>query len=82
MKNVGIVIGALGAIIGTFFFLIILNTLLGAISGWVVGLVFGETILAIFAKIGITGFTMFQIGAFLGFVGSFFKTSYHKESNE
>lgn len=40
------------------------------IAGWF----FGETILGILAAIGIEGFKMWQIGAFLGFVGSFLRT--------
>ena len=49
--------------------------LIGIIFGWVVGLVLGGTILGILAQIGITGFSMWQIGAFLGFIGSFLGSS-------
>jgi hypothetical protein len=60
--------------IGGIFFLVTLGTLIGAIAGWVVGLFFGNTILLIAAKLGIDGITMWQFGAFLGFVGGFLKT--------
>lgn len=73
----------IGAIIfgfvGLMFFYIIAGTLMGAFTGWVVGLFFGKTILGILASIGITGFKMWQIGAFLGFVGAFFKSNQTKK---
>ncbi len=63
------------ATIGTaslLFLNTIFGTLIGAISAAVIGLVFGKVILQIFASIGIEGFTMWQIGAFLGFISGFF----------
>lgn len=51
----------------------ILGTLLGALGGWIVGWFFEETILGFLAALGVTGFKMWQIGAFLGFVGGFFR---------
>ena len=65
-------------LIGGIFFFIIFSTLMGGIAGWVVGLIFSDTILNIFAQIGIKGATMFQIGCFLGFVGGFLKTKVGK----
>lgn len=50
------------------------SSLMGAFTGWVVGLFFGKTILGILATLGIEGFKMWQIGATLGFIGSFFRT--------
>jgi hypothetical protein len=73
-KSFGVMALAIG---GTFFF-IIMSTFLGGLAGWTVGLIFGETILGIFAQIGIKGATMFQIGCFLGFVGGFLKTKVSK----
>jgi len=70
-------ITSLGAIvvgIGGIFFLVILSTLFGALAGWVVGLVFADTILGILAQIGIKNIAMWQFGAFMGFVGGFMKT--------
>lgn len=66
--------GAVAMAIGTVFFFVIFATLGGGVSGWIVGLVFGDTILGILSQIGIKGITMFQFGAFMGFVGGFLKT--------
>ena len=54
--------------------LMVLQTLLGALFGWGVGLIFGKTILNILEQIGIYGVSMWQVGAFLGFVSAYFKT--------
>lgn len=61
--------------VGLFMIFGILTTFMGAFSGWFIGLFFGETILGILSSLGITGFSMWQIGAFLGFVGGFFRTT-------
>lgn len=50
----------------------VIGTLFGAVIGWVVGLFFGKAILGVLACIGIKGFSMWQIGAALGFIGGFF----------
>ena len=57
------------------FAVIILGTLFGWFAGWVVGLFFSDILLPIFAAVGFQGFTLAHIGAFLGFVGGFFKAS-------
>ena len=72
-EGISTVIGGLVILVGVLFLAVLLGTLVGALCGWVVGLFFGDTILGILASIGITGFKMWQIGAFLGFVGGFFK---------
>ena len=64
----------LAIFVGMFFLYAVIGTIIGALTGWVVGIFFGTPILAIFSTIGIEGFTMTQIGAFLGFVGSFFRS--------
>ena len=69
-----VIVGSLLVVAGLFI-VVSFGTLIGALSGWVVGLFFGDTILGILACLGITGFKMWQIGAFLGFVGGFFKSS-------
>lgn len=58
--------------------------LLGMVFGWIIGLFFGATILGILADLGISGYAMWQIGAFLGFVGSFFgsTTNFNKTSKQ
>ena len=58
---------------GVFMTFGIITTFLGAFSGWFVGLFFEETILGILSSLGVSGFSMWQIGAFLGFVGGFFR---------
>ncbi len=54
------------------FLLAAFSTLFGAVLGWFVGLFFGKAILGVLACIGIKGFSMWQIGATLGFIGGFF----------
>ena len=63
--------------------LFVLNVFIGAVSGWIVGLFFGNTILGILEQIGINGFSMWQIGAFLGFISGFFRKmiSFNNKSN-
>ena len=69
----GSIIAAASAAV--FCLLPILTVLVGAFSGWVVGWFFDETILGILSQIGISDVAMWQVGAFLGFVGGFLKTS-------
>ena len=57
------------------FWACIVRAFLGALTGWVVGLMFGDTVLGFFAALGISGFKMWQIGLVLGFVGGFFTTT-------
>jgi CBS-domain-containing membrane protein len=66
--------GGVALFMGGMFFFIIFGTLLGGVAGWTVGLIFGDTILAIASQFGLHGITMFQLGCFLGFIGSFLKT--------
>lgn len=52
-----------------------LNALMGAVAGWTVGLFWGDTIISVLRSLGIPEkFTMWQIGATLGFLGSFLRT--------
>lgn len=60
---------------------ILISTLMGALSGWVVGWFFGETILIFFSKLGITGFSMWQIGASLGFISGFLRQTKMKTTS-
>lgn len=65
---IGIVVAA--------FFLVTLATLFGAVIGWTVGLLFEQTILTTLRGFGVdTNFTMWQLGATLGFVSGFFKST-------
>ncbi len=73
----GVVLAALAIFVAP-----ILGTLGGAFCGWVVGLFFKETILGILAQVGIHGVAMWQVGAFLGFVGGFFRSSHSCSSSK
>lgn len=61
-------------IIAVMFLFPLLGFLFGAFSGWVVGLFFGHIVLGFFSQLGIDGFTMWEIGGILGFIGGYFKT--------
>jgi hypothetical protein len=53
----------------------ILGVLFGAFGGWLAGLVFGETVLGALSKLGLHDVSMWQLGATLGFAGSYFKAT-------
>jgi len=74
METFAKVMGGVAIGIGGIFFFVILGTLFGALAGWTVGLVFGDTILGILGQIGIRNISMWQFGAFMGFIGGFMKT--------
>lgn len=57
------------------FFVITLGTLCGAFAGWVVGLFFGETILGMLDQLNVHSVSMWQFGAFMGFVGGFVRST-------
>lgn len=59
-----------------------LGSLFGAFSGWTVSLFFNEPIMAFFRSIGVTttGLSLWQVGAAMGFLGGFLKTSVHQPS--
>lgn len=78
----GQVFAALGSVATVYVIALIISPLFGAIAGWVVGWFFGDTILGIFAQLGIHNVTMWQMGAFLGFVGMFFKPSCPQKKKE
>ena len=58
--------------LGGILLIRLLAIVLAAVFSWFIGLFIGDTILNILAQIGISGFSMLQIGAFLGFIASFF----------
>ena len=58
-----------------FFFLPAVGALMGAFSGWVVGLFFDETCALFLKLLGLSEVAMWEVGAFLGFVGGFFKST-------
>lgn len=65
------------AFAGLVFLVPILGVLFGAFSGWVVGLFFTDTILGFLARLGVDtdGLAVWQVGAAMGFLGGFLKTS-------
>lgn len=74
MDKLATVLGGIALTIGGIFFFVVLGTLMGAFSGWVVGLFFWDTFRAILSQLGIRNIEMWQFGAFMGFVGGFLKT--------
>lgn len=78
MVKSGFIIGSAVAIV---FVLPLLGVLGGAFSGWVVGLIFDDTIHATLAAFGVKAdqVSTWQIGATLGFVGAFFRASIGKQ---
>lgn len=74
MDKVALCFGGVALTLGGIFFFVIMGTFLGGVAGWVVGLVFGDTILGIAGQLGMHNITMFQLGSFLGFIGGFLKT--------
>lgn len=74
-----VALGAAVMITAILFVAVLLGTLIGGIVGWIVGLVFPFVIVTLNTMTGLT-LTAFEMGAVLGFVGSFFKTSVTKES--
>lgn len=67
----------LALVAALLFFIAILSTVMGAAVGWVVGLFFADTIIGFLGRIGVNvdGLSMWQVGAALGFIGSFFKST-------
>ena len=59
----------------TLFLASILGTVFGAMGGWFVGLLFDETLVLVADMFGISGTPAWQLGAILGFVGGFLRTS-------
>lgn len=79
MEKVAIGVGTAALTICGMFFLIVLSTLMGAIAGWAVGLFFSDTILGILSQLGVRNISMWQFGAFMGFIGGFLKTKVSKD---
>ena len=71
--------GALMALglVAVIILMVILGTLFGGIAGWIVGLFFTDTIMGTLNRIGVDtiGMTMWQLGATLGFISGFVKSS-------
>ncbi len=54
-----------------------LGTFFGGVAGWIVGMFFTDTIMQTLNRFGVdtVGMTMWQLGATLGFVSGFFKST-------
>lgn len=65
------------AIVVLLFIMPLIGVLFGAFAGWVVGLFFHDTIMTFLLSVGVdvSNLTMWQIGASLGFIGAFFKST-------
>lgn len=66
--------------LGLAFIAPVLGTLIGAFMGLIVGVFFGDSIMGFLAAIGVAtaNLTMWQVGAAMGFLGSFLRTSVSK----
>ena len=62
------------SLIALLFVAILLGTLVGGVVGWTVDLMFPFVVITLNALTGLS-LTAFEMGAVLGFVGSFFKSS-------
>lgn len=73
MKAIGYLFIAAAAL----FLVCLLSTIFGAAVGWVVGLFFSDTILGFLSRIGmnVDSLSLWEVGATLGFIGSFFRAS-------
>ena len=80
-----IIAGGFMAIVFVLFaiLLVILGTFLGGIVGWIVGLFFTDIIMNTLNRFGVDtlGMSLWQLGATLGFISGFFKTTYMKAGN-
>jgi hypothetical protein len=62
-------------ITASLFLVVIFGTLLGAVTGYIVGLFFTPTLTHVMEALGIHDVAVWQLGAFLGFTGPFLRTS-------
>jgi hypothetical protein len=76
-KMMGALFGVVGIVV-VFFVLVLLSTFFGGVVGWVVGGVFPFVITTLNHLAG-TSLTAFEVGAVLGFFGSFFRSSMNTE---
>ena len=74
MSTLGTIILAGVGIAALLFLAVILGTVIGGIVGWIIGLVFPFVIVSLNTVLGLQ-LTGFEMGAVLGFVGSFLSTS-------
>jgi hypothetical protein len=65
-------------IIGMLFVGCLLSTVIGALAGFIVGLAFDGSLQLLAQAIGIPEAQPYQLGAILGFVGGFFRSTISK----
>ena len=75
MDKLSTMLAGLVLIAIVFFLAPLVGVLVGAFSGWVVGLFFPTTFNVLLAAIGLGQFAVWQLGAALGFVGGFLQSS-------
>jgi hypothetical protein len=80
MAAMAVILGALG-VLALLFVAMLLSTLIGGCAGWVVESVFPYVITTLNTLTGLS-LTGFEMGAVLGFVGSFFKSSLTNKSDK
>lgn len=69
------------AIVGILFFAVILGTLVGGVVGWIIGGIFPFVIASLNTVLGLS-LTGFEMGAMLGFVGSFLSTTVRQNKDK
>lgn len=74
------IVGAFAAGVVIAFIAPLVGVLIGAFMGWVVGLFFTDTIIGFLTRVGVdtVGLAVWQVGAAMGFLGSFLRTSVSK----
>tara|TARA_Y100000296_G_scaffold82659_1_gene112167 strand:- start:906 stop:1160 length:255 start_codon:yes stop_codon:yes gene_type:complete len=77
---VSAIIAATSLIAAAVFVAVTLGTAFGAFAGWIVGFVFSDTFTAFTAFFGMSAFAPWQVGAFLGFLGGFIRSTLTKAS--
>ena len=75
MEDAGKAVGAILGLAALIFLMPLIGVLVGAFAGWVVSLFFDATMRAFFGPLGLGHLEVWQIGAALGFIGGFFKTT-------
>lgn len=69
------------SLVALLFVAILLGTLVGGVVGWTVDLMFPFVVTALNTLTGLE-LTAFEMGAVLGFVGSFFKSSLNTDQSK
>jgi hypothetical protein len=76
-----VVIFGVISLVALLFVAILLGTLVGGVVGWTVDLMFPFVVTTLNTLTGLS-LTAFEMGAVLGFVGSFFKSSLNTNKSD